>query len=82
MTIQKSLAIAAIGTDDGTLRIFEIDYSDLKKSSLKAERKVHKGRLMDLWIDEDRMLLFSIGEDRFLRTYCLQTGSILSGKEL
>lgn len=38
MKIDKSLSLAAVGTDDGVIRIFEINYGDLKKTSLKSER--------------------------------------------
>lgn len=81
MKIDKSLSLAAVGTDDGVIRIFEINYGDLKKTSLKSERQIHKGRLMDMWIDSKRQLVFTIGEDKYLRTFCLQTGSILNGNK-
>ena len=80
MRIEKSLEIAAVGTDDGFLRVFEVNFVDLQKTSLKAERQVHKGRLMDLWIDVERELIFCIGEDKFIRSFCLKTGSVLGGR--
>ncbi len=71
-----------LGSDDGQLRVFLLDFKTPKNVVIKYDTQLHKGRLMDICIDEKRKVIFTIGEDRFLRTFCIATGAIMNGKFL
>ena len=34
---------------------------------------------MDMWIDSRRKIIFTIGEDKFLRTFSVVNGGIING---
>lgn len=80
MKVSRKLKMIAVGSDDGFLRVFLIDLNQPKTVVAKYEKEMHKGRLMDLYIDSKRKVIFTIGEDKFLRTFCIATGGIMNGK--
>jgi len=77
--VSKKLKILAVGSDDGYLRVFMINFKSFKSVVAKYEKEMHKGRLMEIFIDVKRKLIFTIGEDKFLRVFCIATGGIMSG---
>ena len=79
MRVCEDQEIVAVGTDDGFLRIFMVDFEQPKNVVVKHEKQVHKGRLMDMWIDSRRKIIFTIGEDKFLRTFSVVNGGIING---
>jgi hypothetical protein len=82
MKVSKKLKMLAVGSDDGYLRVFLIDFKQPKTVIAKYEKEMHKGRLMDIFIDSKRKVIFTIGEDKFLRTFCIATGGIMNGMSL
>jgi hypothetical protein len=44
-----------------------------EKVELVFLKEVHKKRVMNLWFDSKRNILFSIGEDKYLRAYNVKT---------
>lgn len=82
MKVSKKLKMLAVGSDDGFLRVFLIDFKQPKNVVTKYEKEMHKGRLMDLFIDSKRKVIFTIGEDKYLRTFCIATGGIMNCKDI
>lgn len=69
LDLNQKLNILAIGCDNGFLNVFEIDPSDPLKYSEITSEKVHTARIMRVHIDDKQGMIYTIGEDKYLRVY-------------
>ena len=58
----------AVGCDSGAMSVFELNTTDPLKYSEIYSDKVHNGRIMRIFIDEKQGQIYTIGEDKFMRS--------------
>lgn len=63
----EELNIVAAGCDNGTLVLLSFNPSSPLKYREVLNQKIHQARIMGLYIDSKRNLVFTIGEDKYLR---------------
>lgn len=78
----EKLKKIAVGQDDGHIYLFDfpVDYDSDQTHKLSAIEKVHKRRVMRIWFCDEKMLMYSIGEDKYLKSYELKSNQIQSCK--
>lgn len=70
-----------IGLDDGSIVPIEIDSSNPVKYTELRDYKVHKSKINGIYIDSDRELSFSIGDDKYLRVFDFKTKNVINSKK-
>lgn len=58
------LGLLVVGEDSGTMHFIKPDQSNTMKYEEQFFIKVHNDRIIKLFIDSDKKLVYSIGEDR------------------
>lgn len=76
----RSSKLLACGTDDGWIKIIEVDTKNAGTRVIKTELQIHKGRVMGISIDYKRKIVFTISEDRRLKVFAIGAGGVLSGR--
>ena len=79
LNYDAKLRYLSIGADSGFIRIIEVDANNPKTRILKYDSQVHKGRVMGIKMHHKTNMMVSIGEDKFLRIFSMNTMGILSG---
>jgi WD40 repeat protein len=71
MAYSYELQLIAVGTDDGCIYLYEwdIEAEKIQDSNLVFVKDLHKKRVMSIWFDDKRKIMFSIGEDKCLRSF-------------
>lgn len=70
-----------IGLEDGSVVPIEIDSSNPIKYTELRDYKVHKGKIIGLYIDPDRELCFTAGEDKYLRVFDFKSKQVINSKQ-
>jgi WD40 repeat protein len=73
------LKLLAAGCDNGFIRILSVDANKPNTRIIKYDNKVHKGRVMGIRMHHKSGMMISIGEDKFLRVFSLNSLGMLSG---
>lgn len=68
------------GCDNGDIVGLKFNIKSPTKFKEILNEKVHAKRVMGLFTDTKRQLLFSIGEDKFMNVFNLKTNSLTAGK--
>lgn len=76
----KKLGMLCTGCDNGEISILKFDAKSPLKYKVVMEEKIHQKRVMGIFTDTKRQLLFSIGEDGIMSVYNLRTNSLTAGK--
>lgn len=58
----------------------QINPEDVDEYSELKEFKIHKARVMGIWMDKDTRRIFSIGEDKKLCCFDFKSKTLVSGK--
>ena len=58
------LGLLVVGEDSGSMHFIKPDQSNTMKYEEQFFLKVHNDRIIKLFIDSDKKLVYSIGEDR------------------
>ena len=74
----EALSCISAGCDDGTVQILRIDTEQPMKYKELYSGKVHNGRVMGMYIDGIRNLLFTISEDKTLKSLDLKGKAVNS----
>ena len=69
-----------VGLEDGTVIPIEIDLENPMKYTELKDYKIHKGRVTGAFIDAERELMFTVGDDKFLKVFDFKTKTVLSSK--
>lgn len=81
LAYEAKLGMIAVGTDDGCIYWFTWDpETKMEEVKLVFLKEVHKKRVMNIWFDHKRQMVFSIGEDKYLRSYSTATKEPLTCK--
>lgn len=70
------MKIVCAGCDNGTLVILRFDIQSPMKYRDISEEKVHSKRVMGIWSDAKRKLVFSIGEDGMLKVFDITANAV------
>lgn len=81
MVYCKKTKLLACGTDNGYIRVIEVDPKNPKTRIIKQDTQIHKARIMGIAIDYKRKLIFSISEDKTFKVFTLASTGILNGKK-
>lgn len=74
----KQMGVIAVGCDNGTLDILSFDPATPLTFEEVYSEKVHSGRIMSIHIDPIRNLIYTIGEDKYLKSTELRLREITS----
>ena len=69
-----------VGLEDGSVIPIDIDVDSPMKYTELRDYKIHKGRVNGAFIDEKRELMFTVGDDKFLKVFDFKTKVVLSSK--
>ncbi len=78
MDYNEKLGLIAIGLDNGFIAVFTFDRSDPTKIGELVNEKVHSARVMRIVLDERTGLMYSIGEDKFLKVMDIKSTTVIS----
>lgn len=70
-----------IGYSGGSITVLAINPKAPLKYREVIKEKIHKDKVMGIWIDSSRGLMFSIGEDKYLRVYDVKNKSIMNSQK-
>jgi WD40 repeat protein len=76
------LKIVCAGCDNGNLVILRFDIQSPLNYRDIAEEKVHTKRVMGIWSDTKRKLVFSVGEDGFLKVFDITANAVTKEVEV
>jgi hypothetical protein len=68
------------GCDNGEIIPIQINTEDVDEFMELKEYRVHKARVMGIWMDKDARKIFSIGEDKKLCCFDFKTKSLVTGR--
>ena len=74
----QSLGLLAVGCDSGMLDIISVNVKTPAEYTEIYKEKVHTARIMGIAMDSTRKLVYTIGEDRFLRCLDLELLQVTS----
>jgi hypothetical protein len=74
----EELNYLIIGCDDGTIVPIEIDIESPMQYTELREYKIHKGKVVDTYINAKRNFMYSIGEDKYLRVFDFKTKEVIN----
>lgn len=77
LAFSEELRLVAVGCDNGQLTLIKLDDQDHTKYSLYSSQNIHAARIMKIVIDEQNNALYTIGEDRYLKVFSLQSLEIV-----
>ena len=69
-----------MGTDDGCVYLFSWSLDKIEEVELIFLERVHKKRVMGVWFDAKRSVMFTISEDKHLKSYSTTTKEMLTSK--
>lgn len=72
----EKLNLIAVGCDNGTLAVFELDRRDPLQFSELLSEKIHNARIMKVRINEKEGLIYTISEDKHLKIYDLKAQGV------
>lgn len=71
-----------VGCDNGEIIPIEIkldepdDFNELKRY------KVHKSRIMDIWVDGDKNCCYTVSEDKYLHCFDFKLKQVVTSEEI
>ena len=71
-----TLKIICAGCDNGTLVTLSYDVANPLKYKEVSEEKVHSKRLMGMWSESRRKMIYSIGEDGMLKVFDMNANKV------
>lgn len=72
LAFSEELNLIAVGCDNGQMGVFLLDKKDPQKFTELFLDKVHTDRIMRIFIDHKTKMIYSIGEDKFLKVYNIE----------
>lgn len=76
----KAHNMLLVGCDNGDIVPITVDPSKPEEYTELKEYRVHKARIMGIWMDSDNKKVYSIGEDNRLVCYDMKTKLVVAGK--
>jgi WD40 repeat protein len=73
LEFNEKLGLVAVGLDNGVISINLFERNNPHNTSEVFGDKVHSGRVMRILVDERHGLLYSVGEDKYLRVLDLKS---------
>lgn len=70
-----------VGCDNGEIIPIEVDIDDIEEWTELKKYKIHKARVMDMWLDADKNHLYSVSEDKYLHCFDFKTKEIITSKK-
>lgn len=71
-----------IGCEDGLVVPIEIDIKQPMQYTELREYKIHKGKVTGSFIDAQKNLMYTIGEDKYLRVFDFKTKEIINNNQI
>jgi len=68
------------GCDNGEIIPIQINTEDVDEFMELKEYRVHKARVMGIWMDKEARKIFSIGEDKKLCCFDFKTKTLVTGR--
>ena len=75
LNYNKSMQLLGVGTDQGQIKIYNFNLKRPTEIKLKDMLPLHNARVMSIVICDRRELMYSIGEDKYLKVYNLKDNS-------
>lgn len=69
-----------VGYDGGNILVLKMDPKMPLKYRQVVKEKVHKDKVMGVYFDSSRGLMFSVGEDKYLRVYDVKNKGVVSSR--
>lgn len=76
----KEHNLLLVGCDNGDIIPIEVNPKNPEEFSDLKEYKLHKARVMSIWMDHENKCIYSVGEDKKLICFNLKNKNIISGK--
>jgi len=76
-----TLNMVCMGCEKGTILVMRLNPKSPLKKVEHVNEKIHKDKVMGIWIDAERQHMVSISEDKNLVVFDLKSKTILSSKE-
>lgn len=70
-----------VGCDNGEIIPIEIKLDQPDEFTELKKYKVHKTRVMAMWLDSERNLLFSVSEDKYLHSFDFKQKQVVTSKK-
>jgi WD40 repeat protein len=74
------LNMICMGCEKGTIVVYRLNPKSPLKKVEHINEKIHKDKVMGIWVDEDKQMMFSVSEDKNLICYDLKNKNIESSK--
>lgn len=68
------------GWENGDIIGFNIDPKRPQRYRQDIKATYHKGKVISIWADGEKKLLYSVGEDKMLHVICLQKHNVIKCK--
>lgn len=78
----EELNYLIIGCEDGTVVPIEIDIKQPMKYTELREYKIHKDKVVGSFIDGQKNLMYTIGEDKYLRVFDFKTKEVVNNNQI
>ena len=76
----KEHSLLLVGCDNGDVVPIQINTEDPEEYTELKEYRIHKARVMSIWMDPETKYIYSVGEDKKLVAFNFKSKSIISGK--